>query len=161
MQIDTHRQNHELGVFAVLIAEHRQVAELFERIDRLDDPESRATVFELLARELLAHSRAEQAIVYDRLDHSRELETEIGRARKQHAHVEHLIAEARDLDPEQDAWARKIEELRRWVEQHVEEEERDIIPRAHLVIDDRTVDELQVAYRYEKDLVLRELDGEE
>jgi hypothetical protein len=158
MQPHAYRQNHELGVFKVLIREHRLVAEMFDVLDQLSGADERVPGFEALARELLAHARAEQAIVYARLDGSRELEGEIGRARGQHDRLEVLIAKVRAADPDGDGWALALEELRRAVEAHVDEEEREIIPRAHLVIDDRAVEDLLVSYRYEKDLELTRLD---
>ena len=158
MRPEPYRKNHELGVFALLIEEHRRVAMLFESIDVLADADARNTVFETLARELLAHARAEQAIVYVRLERSRELEHEMERARDQHVRVELLVDEIRKLDPDGPTWTRKVEELRRAVEAHVEEEEREIIPRAHLVIDDNTINDLEVAYKQEKLIELEQLD---
>jgi hypothetical protein len=157
MRNEPHRQDHEIGVFAILIDEHRQIADDFEALDRIADADARTAMFERIARELLAHAHAEQAIVYHRLDHSRELEKEIERSAHQHAHIENLIRDIRMHDAAGSAWAVRMEELRRAVEEHIDEEERDVIPRAHLVIDDRAVIELATWYDAEKKLELERL----
>jgi hypothetical protein len=140
---------HERGVFAQLIHEHRLVAAMFDIVvsTPATEPDDRLASFATLARELIAHSHAEDEIVYEALADSHAVGRRIDQARTEHEEIERMIREIEALGDADEHWLGKVRALQRAVEHHVEIEEQLILPRAHTVLDDRHVDDMLELYR--------------
>jgi hemerythrin superfamily protein len=123
-------------IFSVLISEHRTVEALFEQIEALwltGDAEAQP-LFEILRTRLMAHAKAEEAIVYPRFARVRELADRIETAREEHTAVEILLGELTAMAPEHPDFVAKLVELKDDVQRHVDEEEGEIFPTARAEI---------------------------
>jgi hypothetical protein len=150
------RARPERGVLAQLIDEHRRTEAAFEILLTAEGGDRRAT-FAFLARDLLVHAHAEQLIVYRRLAGSDELGAEIDHAIREHAEIEHRIAMIEAMFEDGRDWQAAVEGLRQLVMAHVLEEERDVIPRAHFVLDEQTIEALLDPYLREREIVRAQL----
>lgn len=127
------------SIFEVLMTEHRDVEALFDQIEAAagNDPDQVEDLFTVLEGNLLAHAKAEDAVVYTRFAAIDALAEKIGDARAEHATVESLLAEL-SATPVGEAWMNRLTALRENVQHHVEEEESDIFPvaRDHIAADE-------------------------
>ena len=128
-----HDQNDD--VIAELVVDHREVEELFQKLERGGQtPEERQETVEQVVAELVKHSVAEEAWLYpamrDRLDDGNALadcET------SEHLEVERMLVELEGTDPHDPASRPVLENLMAAVRGHVEEEEKQLFPALRAV----------------------------
>jgi hemerythrin superfamily protein len=128
-------------IFDVLVQDHRKLDSLMKRVEKTEDGNQCMELFAELRTALLAHSQAEDEVFYARLEDDAETEELIGAARDQHQQVEDLIEELGEIEDDA-AWMKRFADLEQAVDRHVQEEERQLFPRARRVFDQDTADEL-------------------
>lgn len=128
--------------FDILIDQHRELEERFERLASGSDPEdTRGQVAELL--ELLRlHSRLEERCFYPLL-----LQVE-GRARfrmetEDHLTMRELMDELEELPPGHAEWQARLFALEDLVVAHFQEEENAMLPRLEMALDANQKDDLR------------------
>ncbi len=114
------------GILKDLHEDHQEVAKLIEQIIETEDSGERTALFKDMMTKLLAHSHAEQHILYRKLEKSENEEArEFGyEGDNEHQLVEQQLqqmARARNKTSEQ--WTAQAKVLRDLVAHHVEEEE--------------------------------------
>lgn len=114
--------------------DHRNVESLFRQYRDLDPADSagKSEVFEEIRDGLSLHSEIEERFFYpavSELVDGRAAEI-VSEALDRHAEIDGLLDELSTLSPEDDAFDSSMEQLRKAVEEHVEEEETEIFPRA-------------------------------
>lgn len=125
-----------MNVFTQLKAEHDRVKQLMERLAATPDSgEERRVRFAEIRRDLIAHAKAEDYAFYKELEDDDELHDKIETARAEHAAIEELLDELMQSERTDDVWLLRFATLRKSVEQHVREEERDVFPMARTVLD--------------------------
>jgi hemerythrin superfamily protein len=126
----------EPTIFSVLISQHRTVEALFEQIEALSllgDPAAHELI-EVMRGKLLAHARAEEAVVYPRFAHVDALTHLIADAREQPTEIEILLGELSAMELGHPDFIPKLAELKDDVDHHVGEEEGKVFPRAQTVL---------------------------
>lgn len=79
--------------------------------------------------QLIVHSKAEERAFYAALREHREAQDLMQHAEQEHKRVEQVLEEMSDLDPRDSNFSPRLEELRGLVDDHVEEEETEILQR--------------------------------
>ncbi|WP_413568410.1 hemerythrin domain-containing protein [Bdellovibrio sp. HCB117] len=124
------------SIYDMLKKDHREVEQLFEKIEDCLDGEEYAEaehLFDTLKTELTAHAKAEEQVFYEPLKtaakekEGEELAWEGG---EEHHVMALLLNELSRMDAEEEEWKAKIKVLCEIVEHHVEEEEGEIFPQA-------------------------------
>jgi hemerythrin-like domain-containing protein len=116
----------------LLIADHREVKNLFSRFGRSEREETRRKLAEQIIRELSIHSAIEEAKLYpvirDEILGGKELYEE---SIDEHQQVKEILADIdKSLDKVQTkAFAARIHKLQTEVEHHVLEEETEVFPQ--------------------------------
>jgi hypothetical protein len=148
-------------LFGTLIQEHRMTAALLDIVltTPAESPRERVVAFRDAAREILAHLRAEQEVVYAALAGSYELADEIEEAQDAHARIEALIRQIDELGDGGPRWLGRVQALQRTLDAHVRHEEAVVLPGARTVIDpwDHQED-LLATYLRDREMRTRELD---
>jgi hemerythrin-like domain-containing protein len=145
------------GIFADLHRDHEEVSSLLTQILDTTDNHKRGELFGEMMSKLLAHAKAEQKILYRKLEKSRDSD-----ARKFafEGEVEHEVvqsqlqqlARARNKDTEQ--WTARMVFLQEAVEHHVKEEERTGFSCAHQEFDSEELKKLREQFQREKNKML-------
>ncbi len=143
------------GIFEQLTTDHREVDDLMNRIEKAQGEEECMRLFAQVRTALLAHSQAEDEVLYARLEEEEDTEELIAHAREEHQQVEDLLEELGEIEDD-DVWMERFEELKGAVQDHVKEEERELFPKARKLLD-REV-QLQLATQFE-DIKQDELEG--
>lgn len=156
-------QTNYQGIFAVLHREHQQVSAMIAAIkateDRDDAELERARVFSDIRVALLSHARAEQEVLYTRLQAEHATRAIALEAVQEHQVVSRLIGDLHALASRGEIWMAKFKVLAENIEHHVREEERDMFPKARRVLQPGEAAELLVAYEGARDRFATELAG--
>jgi hemerythrin superfamily protein len=128
-----------MDALELLTADHNRVRGLFTRFQAAegsDDAEAAklaATIFE----ELEVHTKIEEEIFYPAVSAcNEEIHDLVTEGIEEHHVVDSLMAEAKALDPADEAWAAKVKVLIENVEHHAEEEEQEMFPLVRKALDD-------------------------
>ena len=117
----------------MLIADHRNVEQLFKRYDKLAEEEGTYNEKEALAAticaELTIHAQVEEEIFYPAAREVLDEEDLVDEAVVEHASAKDLIAQLADMSPDDDLYDAKIKVLSELIEHHVEEEEDEMFPK--------------------------------
>ena len=119
-----------MNILDHLMAEHRKVEDLLERLKQTEEGAERRTLFDELASSLDTHMRVEERYIYPMIVDL------IGRSEADDAADEHKlartgIASARER-LEHGAFEAAIEVLEAGISHHVEEEEQELFPQLRI-----------------------------
>ena len=123
---------------AMLEADHRRVRDLFEEYQSADGDSERKEVAERIFKELDIHAQLEEDIFYPAVASKGDdaQKKRVATARREHEKVKRLIADMRKLDPKDEQYDARFQELIECVEQHVDEEEGALFPEAETELGD-------------------------
>jgi hypothetical protein len=124
-----------MNAIELLTKQHRLVEELFDDLESAESREDKETIFEQLAANLVAHDAIEREIFYPNCE--KELGSEddvLGESLVEHGVVEFCLfrADKNLRDPEFDKYIKVLKET---VEHHVEEEEKELLPKVKREMD--------------------------
>jgi hemerythrin superfamily protein len=149
------------GIVQVLQAEHRAVEDLLEQLAAEENETERSELVKQIKRELMAHSTAEDRVVYSTIEQNEAMAEDIEHARDEHAGIEEALMAVAEADPSADDFKEKVQELTQCVQHHVKEEENEILPKASKFIDEQTSHELALLFKKQKQLEIETLDETE
>ncbi|WP_371765034.1 hemerythrin domain-containing protein [Massilia sp.] len=119
---------------ALLTADHREVAEMFEQFEQLGDraTASKEKLKDKICKALVAHTTIEEEIFYPavRAANVEEGEDMVDEAIVEHAAAKDLIKQLQEMQPDDDLYDAKVKVLSEQIEHHVKEEEKEMFPKA-------------------------------
>ncbi len=124
-----------MDAIELLTQQHREVAELFEAIEKADGVEEKTRLFQELAGKLVGHDGIEREIFYPACEEAIGLNDLLGEALVEHGVVEFSLYEADQSVGEPD-FDFKVKVLKELVEHHVEEEEKELFPKIRKALGD-------------------------
>jgi iron-sulfur cluster repair protein YtfE (RIC family) len=129
-----------MNAIELLKADHDKVQALFQQYrDAETGPsQQKRQLAEQIFSELEVHSALEEEIFYPAVQAKAEADIQdlVADSVEDHHAVKELIAELRTLDPGDEEYEAKLEELRESVEEHVSEEEDEMFPEAEELLSD-------------------------
>jgi iron-sulfur cluster repair protein YtfE (RIC family) len=127
----------------LLKKDHRTAERLFSDYEALGDfPEEKKELVQKIRKELEIHAQIEEQVFYPALKdvQSSEAGYPVSEALQEHGRIQELLNELSQLEPEDDEFDNRVQELRKNVERHVLEEEGEMFPQA---LDEMTDDRLE------------------
>jgi len=119
---------------ALLTADHREVKALFEKYEKLAEDKGKASDRQALAETicdlLVVHATVEEEIFYPAARKATQDDDLIDEAEVEHAAAKDLIAQIKDMSPDDDLYDAKVKVLGEQIDHHVEEEEGETFPAA-------------------------------
>lgn len=119
---------------ATLIADHRKVKELFKQFEKLKDKDDvedeKGSLVAKICTELTIHTTIEEQIFYPAVRDKIEDEDLMDEALVEHAEAKDLIAQLKDMSPDDDLYDAKVTVLGEQIDHHVKEEESEMFPKA-------------------------------
>lgn len=130
-----------MNAIELLKQQHREVEDLFEKIEETDAENEKARLFRELASKLVGHDGIEREIFYPACEEAMGLTDLLGEALVEHGIVEFGLYQADQAvgKPDFDFKAKVLKEL---VEHHVKEEEEEFFPRVQKALGDDKLDSL-------------------
>lgn len=138
-------------ILTALKADHDKVKKLLDTILTTEDGKKRSALFQRLKTELTPHSRAEEKVLYARLEQTEEGKDEALEGSVEHEIVDRLVEDLSDTgEPESDEWSARCRVLQELLEHHIKEEEGDIFKTARKLFDRQTLEEMGEEFAAEK-----------
>ena len=119
----------------VLKAEHKAVRKLLKAMTDSDfgDAARRALLVEKLGDALTRHAVQEENVIYPAIQAAGS--SAAPDLFDEHAEMKTRLRELRELAPEDASWEKQAKALRKLIEGHIREEEKDIFPAFHQALD--------------------------
>jgi len=147
------------GILNNLHEDHEEVSGLLEQMLKTEDGKERGTIFKEMMSKLLAHSHAEQNVLYKKMEKS---ENEKSRTFAYEGENEHQIVEqqlqqmARARNKASEQWTAQASVLKDLIEHHVEEEESTGFSCARSEFDSAALEKMADQFRKQKEKLLQE-----
>ena len=147
------------GILNDLHQDHEEVAGLIEQMIKTEDGKERGAIFKEMMTKLLAHSHAEQNVLYKKMEKSQD---EKSRTFAYEGENEHQIVEqqlqqmARARNKASEQWTAQASVLQDLIEHHVEEEESTGFSCARSEFDGATLEKMADQFRKQKEKLLQE-----
>lgn len=119
----------------LLTKQHREVEDLFEQFEKAGDnaKDKKKKLADEICNALIMHTMIEEEIFYPATraagEESEETEDMVDEAIVEHASAKDLIAQIREMSPEDDLYDAKVKVLSEMIDHHVEEEEKEMFPK--------------------------------
>jgi hypothetical protein len=110
--------------------------------------EPHADIYSRLSSMIRLHSHFEEDVLYPLLARSRDYQDVVTAAYLDHDRVNHLISEARSIDPTGARWAFMLTELELSLDHHITIEEAIVMPELEVVI--HVEERHELGHRYEE-----------
>lgn len=126
-------KSSEKNVILLLQEDHRKVQKLFKEFEKRatqgDEP-GKLEIAEQICMELKVHTQIEEEIFYPALYESFDESDLIDEAVVEHASAKDLIEQIEGMVGSDDLYDAKVKVLGEYVNHHIEEEEKEIFPKA-------------------------------
>jgi len=125
-----------MNALDILKKDHDNVKALFSEYDTLSgDVARKSELAETVLRELELHSRVEEDIFYPaiRARGGKEGKDLVKHSYSEHHEIDNLVSELKDTDPSDPDFDDKFQDLMEDVEEHFEEEETEMFPKAQIL----------------------------
>ena len=135
-----------MDAIQLLTADHNRVRGLFKRFKaahEADDTATAETVVTKILEELHVHATIEERVFYPGIKGKNdELDEVVAEGIEEHNVVKTLMAEIKELTPEAEEWAAKVQVLIENVEHHAEEEETEMFKFVRKALDAASREEM-------------------
>ncbi len=138
-----------MDAIELLTREHRDVEDLFDSLEVTDVPERRRSLMEELARRLVVHGMLEEQHFYPAL--RSQAPDLVEGFFDDHSEVRQCLGRLLSMSMDDELFSERLENLRRMVESHVAQEERDLFPKARQALGDTTLDALTAQLKATRD----------
>ena len=149
------------GIVQVLKSEHRALEDLLERLAVEENETEASELVKQIKRELMAHSTAEDRVVYTTFEQNEEMEEDVEHARDEHSTIDEKLMAVAEADPGAADFKQKVQELTECLQHHVENEEEELLPKASELMDRETSRELALLFKKQKQIEIETLDETE
>jgi hemerythrin superfamily protein len=125
-----------MNALDILKKDHDKVKELFSEYDALSgDGAKKNEIAQTVLRELELHSRVEEDIFYPamRARAGKDGKELVKHSVSEHHEIDDLVAELKDTDSSDPDFDDRFQELMEDVEEHIEEEETEMFPKAQIL----------------------------
>jgi hemerythrin superfamily protein len=130
-----------MNAIDLLKQQHREVEELFEKIEKAQSVTEKTPLFRELAGKLVAHDGIEREIFYPACEEALGMTDDLGEALVEHGVVEFCLYQA-DEALRQPDFAFKVKVLKELLEHHIEEEEEQFFPKVQKALGDERLESL-------------------
>jgi SHS2 domain-containing protein len=119
---------------ALLTSDHREVKAMFDKYEEIAkskaDASDRQALAETICDMLTVHATIEEEIFYPAARKATQDDDLLDEAQVEHDAAKGLIAQIKDMDPDDEFYDAKVKVLGEQIDHHVEEEESEMFPEA-------------------------------
>jgi hemerythrin-like domain-containing protein len=122
-------------VLKMLAEDHKKVTRMFDQFEEMkgkddSDMEAKQMLVEVCCAELTVHAQLEEELFYPALRDTIDDMDMLDEAEVEHASAKQLIGELSAMQPDDELYDAKFTVLGEYVKHHIEEEEKEIFPKA-------------------------------
>ena len=115
---------------ALLRADHKLVAGLFEDFEKAVSKREKARIVATICKELTVHTQIEEEIFYPAFQKALKDHELVPEANVEHGSVKDLIAAVEGVEPGGDEYDARVKVMGEFVKHHVKEEQNEMFPKA-------------------------------
>lgn len=145
----------EQSIQKTIKKDHENIRNLLKELEKAikNEDANRDAIFDQLAKEVIAHSKAEEDVLYEALikENKEKMNEKVAEGKEEHHLAEILIQEMKALNSKDSQWEAKFEVLKENLKHHLTEEERDILPQSKGMIDKKEATQLSEEFQDEKE----------
>ena len=135
-----------MDAILLLKKDHKEVKALFKEFEHLSGrtAQKKQPVVAQICHALTLHAQLEEELVYPVLKEARshDLKDLVAEAAEEHQVAKTLMGELAALSPDDEQYDAKVTVLGEYVQHHVKEEEKELLPKAHKHLSARRLEEL-------------------
>lgn len=139
-----------MNAIDLLESQHREVANLFEKIEGARNRETKERAFVRLADGLAIHAAIEEHHFYPAV-RAKRTEDILLESLEEHLAIKRVLSDLLEVDTNDETFDAKLKVLKEEVEHHVEEEERELFPKVRKILDEGQLEALGQAMSAEHD----------
>ncbi len=128
----------DVDAVELLKGQHREMEELFDRLEKASGGEGKRKLFTEIADKLAIHATIEERDFYPAVKAKR-TEDILLESLEEHLGIKRVLADLLAIDVGDDTFDAKAKVLKEQVEHHVEEEEDDLFPKVKKLMDKETL----------------------
>jgi hemerythrin superfamily protein len=113
-------------------------------------PEKRTDILRRLRNEVVPHSRAEEAVLYNNMRRADAETDKVYHGFREHAEVEALLLTLETAEALSVAWKAAAEKFQERLTHHMDEEERDLFPQAKAAFDQEQLEAMALDFKSRK-----------
>lgn len=129
MARDSKSRNGKTDVTRLLKSDHEKVEALFHEFEDLDEPGERQQLATRICEMLEIHAQLEEELVYPVAREMLDDDDLVLEAEVEHLVAKDLMARIRSMSPDDPTYGAYVKVLGEYVTHHVDEEERELLPR--------------------------------
>ena len=123
-----------MNAIDLLLSQHREVDELFSKIESAKSEDKKAELFDEIADKLAIHAAIEEHHFYPAVKAAR-TEDILLESLEEHLGIKRVLADLLDISVDDETFEAKVSVLKEQVEHHVEEEESELFPKVKKLFD--------------------------
>jgi hemerythrin superfamily protein len=140
-----------MNLLDALHADHEEVKSMLKAILGTEDAKQRTEQFREFKAAMTAHSRAEEKVLYHRMQKAEEGRSKAFKGETEHEIVDHQMDElSRSRPKDSDRWTARCSVLRELIEHHVEEEEGEFFKTAQKLFGEEDLEMMGKEFETEK-----------
>jgi hemerythrin superfamily protein len=128
----------EVDAIELLESQHREVEELFTRLEKATSPEKKQLIFADIADKLAIHAAIEERVFYPAVKGKR-TDDILLESLEEHLGIKRVLADLLAIKAADETFDAKTTVLKEQVEHHVGEEEDDLFPKVKKLFDRDTL----------------------
>jgi hemerythrin-like domain-containing protein len=118
------------SIIEMLREDHERVKDLFEQFEQAGDSRTKQRIVETALLELEVHAALEESLIYPVVREEIDEEDLMDEALEEHHVAKMLIRELKRMKPSDERFDAKFSVLGESVKHHIEEEEKEMLPKA-------------------------------
>jgi hemerythrin-like domain-containing protein len=126
-------RSSEPNAIELLMDDHKKVKKLFKEFEKLskqEDVDGKVEIANQICEELTVHAMLEEEIFYPAARDAIGDEDIVNEAIVEHASAKDLIAQIQEMSGDDEMYDAKVTVLSEYINHHVEEEEKEMFPKA-------------------------------
>jgi hemerythrin superfamily protein len=148
------------GIFERLATQHGEVGTMIRRVGvSTKDSDARRELVPRIRKELLAHARAEDSVVYPVFMKIPGMADDMAHAKEEHDEIEDKLDECLAVGIDDDTFFAKWHAFALEVEKHVIEEEQKIFPKAKRAMTAEQSEELETKFMQAREKEMKKLEA--
>jgi hemerythrin superfamily protein len=127
------RSSGPTDAIELLMDDHKKVKKLFKEFEKLakaEDVDGKVEIANQICEELTVHTTIEEEIFYPAAREAIGEEDMMNEAIVEHASAKDLIAQIQEMSGDDEMYDAKVKVLSEYIDHHVEEEEKEMFPKA-------------------------------
>lgn len=123
-----------MNIIDVIKQEYQTIQELFIKIENTQQTEKLYEFFNQISQKIITHYQAEELVLYSLLSEYKDSESLVDIAKQEHQQAILLLEEIESFSPTSSEFRRKLQKLKKIVQNHVQQQGNTLLDQAQSLI---------------------------